>query len=38
MGAAKEAIMEAASIDEATAKTIVLAIAAGNVPSVAIQF
>lgn len=36
--AAKEAIMEAGSIDEATAKTIVLAITSGNVPNVTLRF
>lgn len=36
--AAKEAIMEAASIDEVTAKTIVLAIASGSVPHVTLRF
>jgi colicin import membrane protein len=38
MGAAKEAIMEAGEVDEAAAKRIVLAIAAGSVPAVAIRF
>jgi colicin import membrane protein len=38
LGAAKEAIMEAGPVDEATAKTIVLAIAAGNVPAISIRF
>lgn len=38
MGAAKEAIMEAGPVDEATAKAIVLAIAAGNVPNISINF
>lgn len=36
--AAKEAIMEAASIDEPTAKAIVLAIASGNVPNVTLRY
>lgn len=36
--AAKEAIIEAASIDEATAKTIVLAITSGSVPHVTLRF
>ena len=38
LAAAKEAIMEAGPVDEATAKTIILAIAAGNVPNTTIQF
>jgi hypothetical protein len=38
LGAAKQAIMEAGAIDEATAKLIVLAIAAGNVPHTSIRF
>ena len=38
MAAAKEAIMEAGSVDEATAKSIVLAIAANNVPNISIRF
>lgn len=38
MTAAKEAIMEAGEVDEAAAKRIVLAIAAGNVPSINIRF
>lgn len=38
MRAAKEAIMDAGGIDEAAAKLIVLAIAAGNVPNTAIKF
>jgi colicin import membrane protein len=38
MGAAKEAIMEAGEVDEAAAKRIVLAIAAGSVPAISIRF
>ena len=38
MTAAKEAIMEAGSIEEAVAKAIVLSIAAGNVPNVKLEF
>lgn len=38
MGAAKQAIMEAGSLDEPAAKLIVLAIAAGNIPNVSIKF
>ena len=38
LAAAKEAVMEAGPVDEATAKAIVLAIAAGNVPNTTIQF
>jgi colicin import membrane protein len=38
MRAAKEAIMESGEVDEPAAKRIVLAIAAGNVPAVAITF
>lgn len=38
MKAAKEAIMEAGCLDEPIAKTIVLAIAAGNVPNVEMRF
>lgn len=38
MGAAKEAIMEAAGVSEETAKTIVLAIVAGDVPHTSIEF
>ena len=38
MGAAKEAFMEIGGINEATAKTIVLAIAAGNIPNISIQY
>lgn len=38
MGAAKLAIMEAGPVDEAIAKSIVLAIAAGNVPHTSIAF
>lgn len=38
MGAAKTAIMEASGIDEAAAKTIVLAIVARNVPNTRISF
>lgn len=38
MGSAKEAIMEAGPVDEPIAKAIVLAIAAGNVPNISIQF
>lgn len=37
MGAAKEAIMEL-GVDEAAAKAIVLAIAAGNIPAISIKF
>ncbi|WP_323982114.1 hypothetical protein [Novosphingobium aureum] len=38
MAAAKEAIMEAGSVDEATAKNIVLAIVGGSVPNVTLRF
>lgn len=38
MTAAKEAIMEAGPVDEVVAKSIVLAIAAGNVPAISIRF
>lgn len=38
MTAAKEAIMEAGSIDEPTAKNIVLAIVGGSIPHTRIQF
>lgn len=38
MGAAKEAIMEVGPVDEAIARTIVLAIAAGNIPNISIRF
>jgi hypothetical protein len=38
MGAAKEAIMEAAKVSEKAAKDIVLAIAAGSIPAVTIRF
>lgn len=38
MRAAKEAVMKAGPVDEDTAKAIVLAIAAGNIPAVAISF
>lgn len=38
MTAAKEAIMEAGPVGEAVAKSIVLAIAAGNVPAISIRF
>lgn len=38
MAAAKEAIMEAGPVDEAAAKAIVLAIAAGSVPAITIRF
>lgn len=38
MAAAKEAIMEAGPVDEAVAKAIVLAIAAGSVPAITIRF
>ena len=38
MGAAKDAIMESGPVDEATAKAIVLAIAAGSVPAITIRF
>ena len=38
MGAAKEAIMGAGNIEEAAAKLIVLAIAAGGIPAVTINF
>lgn len=38
MGGAKEAFMEVGGIDEATAKSIVLAIAAGSIPNISIQF
>jgi colicin import membrane protein len=38
MGVAKEAIMEAGPVNEAAARAIVLAIAAGNVPAVSIEF
>jgi colicin import membrane protein len=38
MRSAKEALMEHGGIDEATAKKVVLAIAAGSVPSVTISF
>lgn len=38
LGAAKEAIMEAGPVDEAIAKAIVLAIAAGSIPAVSIRF
>lgn len=38
MGAAKEAIMEAGEVDEAAAKRIVLAVAAGSIPNISIRF
>ena len=38
MSAAKEAVMEAGPVEESVAKSIILAIAAGNVPSVSIAF
>lgn len=38
MRAAKEAIMDAGNIDEASAKLVVLAIAAGSVPRVTLSF
>ncbi|MCA8905182.1 MAG: hypothetical protein KDA43_10210 [Hyphomonas sp.] len=38
MTAAKEAIIEAGPVEEPVAKSIVLAIAAGNVPNVSIRF
>jgi colicin import membrane protein len=38
MRAAKEALMEHAEIDEGAAKKAILAIAAGSIPAVAIQF
>lgn len=38
MGEAKAAIMEAGPVDEAVAKAIVLAIAAGSIPNVSIRF
>lgn len=38
MGTAKEAIMDAGPVDEVIARALVLAIAAGNIPNVAIRF
>lgn len=38
MGAAKTAIMEAGPVNEAVARAIVLAIAAGSVPAISIRF
>jgi colicin import membrane protein len=38
MGVAKEAIMEAGEVDEAAAKRIVLAVAAGSIPNISIRF